>query len=94
MSVRIEGIEFSPEDAETFARRARRSSAGSARAGLSARTALAIQIEHAVAAGGGDVTLNEEESREATGVLSEWQQASDMPESARTLYRLLAPGSE
>jgi hypothetical protein len=58
--------------------------------GLSARTALAVQIEHAVAAGGGDVTLNDEEKREASGVLSEWL-AHDAPGAARTLYRLLAP---
>jgi hypothetical protein len=44
-TVRIEGVPFELEDAAEFARRAKASSAGASKPGLSARTALAIQIE-------------------------------------------------
>jgi hypothetical protein len=80
--VRVEGVPFELDDAAEFARRAKASSAGASKAGLSARAALAIQIEECVSRGGGDAKLEEQERVEALGVIEEWLQYEAAPKAA------------
>jgi hypothetical protein len=83
----IEGVPFELDDAADFAKRLDRASGGSARAGLSPAHALAIEIEDAVNAGGGEVSIRDEAREIACRLLDEWYGSG--PQSARDLRRLI-----
>jgi hypothetical protein len=86
-TVRIKGVEFELDDAARFGKRLDLASYGASKAGLSPAHALAIEIDEAVAGGGGAVAIREEAREIAFAVLDEWYPTA--PESARRLRQVL-----
>ena len=87
-TVRIQGVPFELDDAGEFAKRLKRASYGASKAGLSPAQALAIEIDEAVNAGGGEVPISDDAGPIAGRLLDEWGRIA--PDSAKQLRYLLA----